>query len=231
MQPHKELKTCTLLGASYTPKLINSWTLRKTGPPGKGHSSEPRPIFELLRGVCKFWLSWLDGVFRIIWKYGHPRAIPDANIINEKSRNTTELKKLLYRVKYWSPNACIVLHYPMLCIPGNSWQKILIMPRSTKIAKASGNHSCIDTCCMLIWCTTPTDENQQTNPLRTVQVLSNSWMCLLWWKQFRTSSRNSDFSGDLPWHLNKASPKKSKNIRIRKVFPCVSFCSVIFGIK
>ena len=67
----------------------------------------------------------------------------------KKSRNTTELKKLLpsreltyptlgkgkssskchflgdmlvpwrvYRVKYWSPNACIVLHYPMLCIPG-----------------------------------------------------------------------------------------------------------------
>lgn len=127
MQPHKELKTCTLLGASYTPKLINSWTLRKTGPPGKGHSSEPRPIFELLRGVCKFWLSWLDGVFRIIWKYGHPRAIPDANIINEKSRNTTELKKLLYRVKYWSPNACIVLSYAL-----HSWKQLAENPHHAK---------------------------------------------------------------------------------------------------
>ena len=155
--------------------------------------------------VCMQVLTKLIGwCIQDIWTYWHPRAIPDANIINKKSRNTTELKKLLYTVKYWSLNACIVLHYPMLCIPGNSWQKIIIMPRSTKIAKASGNHSCIDTFCMLIWCTSPTDENQQTNPLRTVQVLSNSWMCLLWWwKQFRTSSRNSDFSGDLPWYLNK----------------------------
>lgn len=111
----------------------------------------------------------------------------------------------------------------MLCIPGNK------LAENPHHAKKHKNHKGVwkpllygDTFCMLIWCTSQTDESQQTNPLWTVQVLSNSWICLLWWsKNCWISSQNSDFSGDLPWYPHKASPNKSKNIRICKVFPCV----------